>query len=85
MVRLTITLEDNLHLSLKETAIRQRVFYREHYRREPSFTRHSTKKSSLETLNKTRKNAKNKSKLNDADAMALALDETNGSRKQSLK
>ena len=80
MSRLTITLEDNLHLSLKETAVRQGrsigsiIEESLHLRGIRPIT------SSQEILNKARENAKNKAKLNDADAMALAMDETKKSR-----
>ena len=80
MSRLTITLEDSLHLSLKETAVRQG-------RSIGSIIEESLRlrgirpiASSQEILIKARNNAKNKAKLSDADAMALALDETKKSR-----
>ena len=80
MSRLTITLEDSLHLSLKETAVRQG-------RSIGSIIEESLRlrgirpiTSSQDILVKARENAKSKANLNDADAITLALDETKKAR-----
>jgi len=82
MSRLTITLEDSLHLSLKETAIRQGRTIGNIIEESLLLRGIRPMTSSQEILNKARANAKKNANLDDADAMALALDETRKVRKQ---
>jgi hypothetical protein len=82
MSRLTITLEDSLHLSLKEAAVRQGRSIGKIIEESLLLRGIRPMKSSQEILGKARTHAKNKANLNDADAMTLALDETNKSRQQ---
>jgi hypothetical protein len=82
MSRLTITLEDSLHLSLKEAAVRQGRSIGKIIEESLLLRGIRPMKSSQEILGKARTHAKNKTNLNDEDAMTLALDETNKSRQQ---
>ena len=76
MSRLTITLDDGLHQSLKETAIRQGRTIRDII--EESLRLRGIR--SIESAQDLLKRARSNSNLNDDDAMSLALDETNAVR-----
>lgn len=71
MSRLTITLEDGLHQSLKETAIRQGRTIRDII--EESLKLRGIR--SIESAQDLLKRARSNSTLNDDEAMSLALDE----------
>ncbi len=82
MSRLTITLEDSLHLSLKETAIRQGRTIGNIIEESLLLRGIRPMTSSQDILKKAKENAKNKANLNDVDAMTIALDEIRNVRKQ---
>ena len=76
MSRLTITLEDSLHQSLKETAIRQGRTIRDII--EESLKLRGIR--SIESAQDLLKRARNNATLNDDEAMSLALNETRSAR-----
>ncbi len=78
MNRLTITLEDSLHQSLKETAARQG-------RTIGSIIEESLKLRGIRSIASTQqilKQARNNANLSDEDAMNIALEETHQVRHQ---
>jgi len=80
MSRLTITLEDNLHQALKETAARQGRTIGNIIEESLRLRGIRSLKSAQKILNKARDNAKSNANLDDVEAMAFAINETNLSR-----
>jgi len=77
MSRLTITLDDDLHRALKETAARQG-------RSIASIIDESLRLRGIQDMASARalvEQARHRSRLNDDEAMALAVEETHSARK----
>ena len=78
MSRLTITLDDDLHRALKETAARQG-------RSIASIIDESLRLRGIQDMASARalvEQARHRSRLNDDEAMALAVEETHSARKE---